>query len=93
MEYSNEITESQLNNKGLFFCLTEKNELSNTKSVARKMTESPVENVDTEEEIYFYDLTIPGDYSDYGILYREKKLYQIIMKLGSNPKRRYGEGG
>ena len=32
------------------------------------MTEIPVENVNTEEEINFYDLTIPVDYSDYDIL-------------------------
>ena len=72
---------------------TENTELASTEYVVRKTTELPVENVDTEEETDFYDLTIPGDYSDYGILYREKKLYQIIMKLGSNPKRRYRDGG
>ena len=32
------------------------------------MTETPDEKVDTEEEMDFYDLTIPGDYSDYDIL-------------------------
>ena len=31
------------------------------------MTESPDGNVDTEEEMDFYDLTIPGDDSDYDI--------------------------
>ena len=47
---------------------TEKVHLSASGSVARKMTETPDENVDTEEEMYFYDLTIPCDYSDYDIL-------------------------
>ena len=32
------------------------------------MTESPYENVDTEEEMAFDDLTVPGDYIDYDIL-------------------------
>ena len=32
------------------------------------MTENPDENVDTEEEMTFDDLTISGDYSDYDIL-------------------------
>ena len=36
------------------------------------MTESPDENVDTEEEMAFGDLTIPGDDSDYDILEEEK---------------------
>ena len=37
------------------------------------MTESPDENVDTEEEMDFYDLTIPGDDSDSDILEEEKE--------------------
>ena len=32
------------------------------------MTETPDENVDAEEEMDFYYLTIPGDYSDCDIL-------------------------
>ena len=36
------------------------------------MTESPDENVDTEEEMTFYDLNIPGDDGDYDILEEEK---------------------
>ena len=32
------------------------------------MRELPVENVNTEEEMDFDDLNIPGDYSDYDIL-------------------------
>ena len=39
----------------------------------KKITETPDENVDTEEEISFDDLTIPGDYSDYNILEEEKE--------------------
>ena len=45
-----------------------KTELSTSVSVARKIIETPDENVDTGEEIDFEDLTIPGDYSDYAIL-------------------------
>ena len=40
--------------------------------MARKMTETPDENVDTEEEMDFDDLTITGGYSDYDILEEEK---------------------
>ena len=36
--------------------------------MARKIIETPDENFDTEEEMDFDDLTIPGDYSDYDIL-------------------------
>ena len=42
-------------------------ELSTSRLVARKITETPDENFDTEEEISFDYQTIPGDYSDYGI--------------------------
>ena len=35
------------------------------------MTETPDENVDTEKEMAFDDLTIPGGYSDYDILEKE----------------------
>ena len=68
-------TESQLDNEGLEYVAvhsTENNELTTTESVARQLTEHPVENVNTEEEMDFYDLTIPGDYSDYGIFDEEK---------------------
>ena len=54
------------------------------------MTEHPVENVNTEEEMAFYDLTIPYDYSDYDILEGGNKLYHLMMKFGSKPKIRYG---
>ena len=43
-------------------------ELSTSYSVARKLTENPDENVDTEEEMDFDELTIIGNYSDYDIL-------------------------
>ena len=41
--------------------------------MAIKNTEIPVENVDTEKEMDFDDLTIPGDYRDYDILEEEKE--------------------
>ena len=47
-------------------------ELITSESVARKITETPDENVDTEEEMYFDDLNIPGKYSDYDNLEEEK---------------------
>ena len=40
--------------------------------MARKITETPDENIDTEEEMAFDYLTIPVDYSDYDILEEEK---------------------
>ena len=70
MEYTTEITVLQLNNdrlKNVTVNSTKNTGLSTTESVARKMIERPVEIVDTEEEIAFDDLTIPGDYSDYDI--------------------------
>ena len=33
--------------------------------MARQITELPVENVNTEEEMDFADLAIPSNYSDY----------------------------
>ena len=48
------------------------------------MKEYPDENVDTEEEMDFYYLTIPGDDSDYDILEEEKetilKNYEVWVK-------------
>ena len=52
---------------------TKKNELSTSESVAIKITETPDENVYTEEEMSFDDTTITGDYSDYDILEEEKE--------------------
>ena len=40
--------------------------------MARKLTENPYKNVDTEEEMDFCDLTITGNYSDYDILEEEE---------------------
>ena len=37
------------------------------------MTDTPDENVHTEKEMAFDDLTIPGDYSNYDILEIEKE--------------------
>ena len=42
-------------------------EISTSESVARKMIETPNENVDTRKEMDFDDLTIPGGYSGYDI--------------------------
>ena len=42
--------------------------------MAIKIKETADENVDTEEEIYFDDLNIPGDYSHYDILEEEKEI-------------------
>ena len=38
-----------------------KTELSTSESVARKITETPDENVDREKEMSFDELNIPGD--------------------------------
>ena len=51
--------------------LAENAELSTSDSVARKLMENPDENVDTEEEMAFYYLTVPGNYSDYDIFGEE----------------------
>ena len=53
--------------------VAKKTELSTPEKVASKMTETPYENVDTEEKLAFDDLNIPGDYSDYNILEEEKE--------------------
>ena len=71
----------------------EKNtELCTSELVAQKITETPYENVDTKEEMYFDNLNMPGDYSDYDVLEEEKKLYKK-MKFWSKLKSIYGEGG
>ena len=64
-------------------------ELSTSDSVARKVTENPDENVDTGEENYFYDLTIPGAIIVITIFWRKKKkLCPKMMKFGSKIKKR-----
>ena len=71
MECTNEIAELQLDNElldNVTVHSTGNTELNTTDSVTIKMTELPVENVNTEEEMAFGDLTIPGDYSDSAIL-------------------------
>ena len=66
-------------------------ELSTSDSVARKVTENPDENVDTEEENYFYDLTIPGAIIVITIFRRKKKkLYPKIMIFVSKLKMIHG---
>ena len=57
----------------MVFQYTENTQLSTSGSVVRKMTETPDENFDIEEEIVFFYLTIPGDYSDYNILEEENE--------------------
>ena len=47
-------------------------ELSSYESVARKITETPDINFDTEEYMSFDDLDITRNYSDYVILEEEK---------------------
>ena len=64
-------------------------ELSTSESAASKMTENSDENVDTEEEMDFDDLIIPGDYSDYDFWRKKKKLYPKMIKFGSKLKKRY----
>ena len=59
MEDTTEIIEPQLNNEGLENVdvqSTENTQLSTNESMARKMIEIPVENVDTEEEMAFQKL-------------------------------------
>ena len=41
--------------------------------MSRNITDNPDENDDTEEEMVFDNLNIPGDYSDYDILEEEKE--------------------
>ena len=41
--------------------------------MARQLTENQDDVVDEEEEMYFEDLTITGDYSDYDISEEERK--------------------
>ena len=43
-------------------------EFITSESLARKITETTDENVDTEEQMSFYYFTIPGYYSYYDIL-------------------------
>ena len=52
--------------------VVENTELSTSESVARKMTETSNENFDTEEDMSFDALTIPGYHSYYDVLVKEK---------------------
>ena len=75
MEDTTEITESKLDNKVLDNVIansTENTELKTAESVAIQITELPVKNINTEEEMDFDDLNIPGDYREYDILEEEK---------------------
>ena len=53
--------------------MTKNKELSTSDSMARQFTENPDELFDTEEEMYFYYLTITDSYSYYDILEEEKE--------------------
>ena len=56
------------------------------------MIESPDENFDTEEEMAFYDLTIPGNDSGYDILEEEKETITENDDFWLKTKKKYGEG-
>ena len=47
--------------------------MSTSDSVVWKLTENTDGNVDTEEEMAFYDLTITSSYNDYDILKEERE--------------------
>ena len=53
--------------------VVKRTELSTYDSVARQFIENLDANVDIEEEMDFYDLTITGNHSDYHILEEEKE--------------------
>ena len=70
MEDITEIIELQLDNEvhdNVYVHSTEITKLTTTESVEIQMTGLQLENFNTEEEMSFDDLTIPGDYSDYDI--------------------------
>ena len=66
-------------------------EISISESVARKKTETPDENIDTEEEMRFDELTITGDYIDNDILEEEKgnhiQNYEVWVKTKKEIRR------
>ena len=61
--------------------------------MARKITETTDENIDTYEEMSFDNLTITGDYSDYDILEEEKETIFKNDEVWFKTKNIYGEGG
>ena len=66
---------------------TESTELSTTKSVARQLPKSLVENVNTEEEIAFDGLNSTSDYSKYYILEQEKETISKNVKVWVKTKK------
>ena len=66
-------------------------ELGNSNSVARRLKENPNEDVDAEEEMYFYDLTIPVNYSYYDILEEEKETISKNDEVWFKTKNGYGD--
>ena len=61
--------------------------------MAEKITETPDENVDTEEAMYSDDLTIPGDYSDSDIFEEGKKTISKYDEVWMKTKERDMERG
>ena len=66
-------------------------ELGNYNSVARRLKDNSNEDVDAEEEIYFYDLTIPVDYGDLDILEEEKETISKNDEVWFKTKNGYGD--
>ena len=60
--------------------------------MVRKITETSDENIDTEEEMAFYYLTIPDDYSDCDILEEEKETTSKHDEFWVKTKNIYEEG-
>ena len=54
--------------------MTKNTELSISVSVAGQLIENPDDTVDSEEEMYFEDLNITGNYSDYDILEEDREI-------------------
>ena len=60
--------------------------------MARKITDNPDKNNDTEEEMSFDGLTITGGYRDYDILEEQKESISKNDEVWIKSKNRYGEG-
>ena len=71
MQLNNEV----LDNVAVHY--TKSTDLTTSGSAAIQTKFLPVENVNTEEEMDFDDLTTPGDYSDYDILGEEKETISL----------------
>ena len=60
--------------------------------MARKITENPDENIDTEVEVSFDDLTIPDDYSENYIFDEEKETIPKNYEVWINTKKEIWRG-